>query len=76
MGYVSGSVAGQIDDADAGALGKQILNFNVRVSQVNAFGDAYYEKAFTINGRNRFKRYGMLDVLKYKVGRVLNRYLS
>lgn len=73
MGYVNGTVADKIEDATRGALGQQVFNFNIRVSRINKFGDAYYQKAFLLNGHCRFKRYSLLDRLMYKVGRLFKK---
>ncbi len=70
MGYVSGGVADAIDDAQVGSLGKQMYNFDVRISRVNKYGEAYYERAYVMNGHCRFKRYSLLDRILYKIGRL------
>lgn len=70
VGHVSATTYEQIEKADCGQLGKQVVEFNVRLTKPNKYGDAYYQKAYVLNGHCRFKRYGLLDVLKYKIARL------
>lgn len=73
MGKVPVNVAEQIRLADIGALSRQIYNFNIRISrnkQVDSSTtEATYHRTFVLNGACRFKRYGIIDMLRYKIGR-------
>lgn len=73
IGYANGTIADKMDAANVGQMGQQIFNFNLRISKPNAFGESYYQRAFFLNGHCRFKRYGLLDVVLYKVAHVFKR---
>lgn len=70
VGFVTGSVIDNIEAAEIGQLGKAFYNFNIRVSK-EELGEAYYEAALVLNGHSNFKRYGLLDVVLYKLGRLV-----
>jgi hypothetical protein len=64
-------VLDQIKLADSGQLGKQVLNFDVRLTKPSSDGDAHFKRVFVINGHCRFKLYTLIDVVRYKLVRML-----
>lgn len=76
MGKVTPIAAVHIDEADMGKLSKQMFHFNLYLGKIEVNGQVRddYIRAFVINGMCRFKRYSLLDVVLYKVGRLLMRF--
>lgn len=69
MGKVSTDVWEKIELANEGKLPQSTCNFNILTSRDGKFFN--YTKAYVINGYCRFKKYGLLDTIKYKVARLL-----
>lgn len=72
IGYAQGREIDMLDAAEKGQMGQAIYNFNLRTSKVTR-GEAYYERAFFLNGHCRFKRYSLLDVVLYKAAHLFKR---
>lgn len=72
VGFASGAIIDKMDAAEVGQMGQQIYSFNLRTSPVK-LGEAYYERAFFLNGHCRFKRYSLVDLALYKLGRLFVR---
>lgn len=73
VGKVDELTAQQIELADQGQLGKQVFNFNLKIKDLgekDGVNEGLYSRAYVINGHCRFKRYGVIDKLKYAIGRL------
>jgi hypothetical protein len=73
VGEVGEEVLKKIDLANEGRLGLQLYAFNMRVGKGETGETGTYVRAYVVNGACRFKKYGLVDKLKYAVGRLFVR---
>jgi hypothetical protein len=74
MGLVEANVLEKIALAEAGQLSGTMYTFNVQTSRrkVDAnSGTSTYQQAYVINGCSRFKKYSMIDTIKYRIVHLL-----